>query len=133
MTRERRVSPAVSSLSAARVSASTSRKPNAASRSSTAAGLQRSRAGESVEQWREEQPLVDRPHHRNLGLVLGVERFERGAVGGVAEAEHAGEVGPLAVVGGERVRLVLVDELEPMLDGTQPDVGVIEGPCVSAW
>ena len=94
-------------------------------------GFQSSRAGEGVEQWREEQPLVNRPHHRNLGLVLGVERFERGAVGGVAEAEHAGEVGPLVVAGGERVRLVFVDELEPMLDGTQPDVRGIEGPCVS--
>ena len=61
ITRERRVSPAVSSRTAARVR-STSVKPNAVRRSCGRLRRQRAGARERLEQRREEQPLVDRAH-----------------------------------------------------------------------
>ena len=39
---------------------------------------------------------------------------------------HAREAGPGVGVGGKRVGLVLVDELEPVLDRAEPHVGVVE-------
>ena len=72
MTRERRVSPAVSSSSAARV-CSMSWKPNAVEPFLRGLHRQRADAGERVEQRREEQLLVDRAHDRLVPLVLGVE------------------------------------------------------------
>ena len=84
-------------------------------------------AGERVEQRREEQLLVDRAHDRLLALVLGVElRRARSRSGAVAEAEHAREVRARVGVGRQRVGLVLVDELQPVLDRAQPDVRGVE-------
>ena len=73
---------------------------------------------------------MDRAHDRLVALVLGVELLERRRAGPVAEAEHAREVRARLGVGGERVRLVLVDELEPVLDRAQPHVGLVELPRV---
>ena len=87
---------------------------------------QRADAGQRVEQRREEQLLVDRAHDRLLALVLGVELLERGRAGAVAEAEHAREARARVGVGRQRVRLVLVDELQPVLDRAQPHVRVVE-------
>jgi hypothetical protein len=53
-------------------------------------------------------------------LLVGVEPVQRGRARRVAIAEHPRQVGAGGVVGRERVRLVLVDELEPVLDGPQP-------------
>ena len=43
-------------------------------------GAQRPVAGQRVEQRREEEPLVDRPHGGLVRAVLGRERLERGRV-----------------------------------------------------
>ena len=131
MTRDRRVSPAVSSRSAARV-CSTSRKPNAASRSSAASGDSGPVPGERVEQRREEELLVDRAHRAWWSRCSASNVLERGALGAVAVAEHAGEARPRLLVGRERVGLLLVAELEPVLDRAQEPVRAVEAVGVGA-
>ena len=125
MTRDRRVSPAVSSCSAARVW-SMSRNPNAASRSSAAAsGSAPTPASVSSSGAKKSFSWIARTTAWWRRCVR-VERVERRGARCVAEAEHAREVRARVDVGRDRVRLVLVDELEPVLDRAQPDVRVVE-------
>ena len=102
MTRDRRVRPGGELVAARRASASTSRKPNAVEPLLGGRHRQRADAGERVEQRREEQLLVDRPHDCLVALVLGVElRRAPAASGSVAEPEHAREVRARVGVGRE--------------------------------
>ena len=88
---------------------------------------QRADAGERVEQRREEELLVDRAHDRLVPLVLGVElRRARSRRRRSRKPSTRARCVRVPSSAGKRVRLVLVDELEPVLDGAQPDVGVVE-------
>ena len=74
---ERRVKPGVSSSSAARgaLDVGEAERGEALLRG---LGGQRAGPGERVEQRREEQPLVDRPHRGLVRAVVGLELLERG-------------------------------------------------------
>ena len=125
MTRDRRVRPAVSSRSAERV-CSTSRKPKALKSLLGGRDRERSGTGERVEDRREEQLLVDRPNNCLLALVLDHERIERRLLGSIPESEHPREMRERLGIRGQRMGLVLVDELQTMLDGAQPRVRGVE-------
>ena len=126
MTRERRVRPAVSSASAARVCVDVGEAERG---EPFLGGRHRERADsrERVEQWREEELLVDAAHDALDG------RAARRRTAAIADrparsrkpSTRARRVRAVGSVG-NRVRLVLVDELEPVLDGTQPDVRLVE-------
>ena len=132
MTRERRVSPAVSSASAARVR-STSRKPNAVKSFLRRVHRERADAGQRVEQRREEQLLVDRAHDRLVPLLFLVELLERRARrDGRGNPSTRARCGASVGVGRKRVGLVLVDELQAVLDRAQPHVGLVEPARVAA-
>ena len=132
MTRERRVSPAVSSRSASRVR-STSWKPNAVRRSSAAAAVSGPDARERVEQRREEQLLVDRRAPTPVARGAAVERLDCGLVRLCRGIRAPREVGRARRVGRQCVGLLLVDELQSVLDRPQPDVCVHRAPARRAW
>ena len=131
MTRDRRVSPAASSRTAARVR-STSVKPKAASRSSAASaesGPVPASVSSSGAKKRRSWMLA----HRALVLaVFGLEPLARRAFGAVAVAEDAGQPHQGLLVGGDEVRLLLVVELEAVLDGAQELVRAVEAIDVGA-
>ena len=87
---------------------------------------QRAGAGERLEQWREEEALVDAPHRPLVLPVLGLEPLERGPLGAVAVAEDTREPHQRLLVGRDEVGLLLVVELEAVLDGAQELVGAVE-------
>ena len=131
ITRDRRVSPAVSSvergagLRRRRGSRTRSAVPRAASIDSGAD------AGQRVEQRREEQLLVDRAHDRLVALVRRRRTARARSRSGRSRkpSTRARWVRALGV-GRERVGLVLVDELQPVLDGAEPYVRLVEAPGV---
>ena len=69
---------------------------------------------------------MDRPHGPLVRAVVGLERLQRGAARIVAVAEDAREAGPGGLVGRDRVRLLLVVELDAVLDRSQEAVRSIE-------
>ena len=93
-------------------------------------GRDRERAGtgERVEERREEQLLVDRRGQLPVARWCSrIERVERRLLGSIAEtrAPRARCVSAAGSVG-QRVGLVLVDELQAVFDGAQPDVRRVE-------
>ena len=130
MTRDvRREARAVSSSSAARVccdvdgSRTRRRRSSAASGESapTPASVSRSGAKNSFSWIARTTRLVRAGAPRRA--------LERGRARAVAEAEDAREAGARVDVGRERVGLLLVDELEPVLDRAQQHVRVVERPA----
>ena len=100
------------------------------------AGLGLGRSGRHVDgakrfqQRAEEDSLVDGP---DLALATAQRVIEtgRGRCGHVVlEAQHQGEASPGEGVGGYRVRLFLLDELQPVLDRPQEAVRVTERSSV---
>ena len=85
---------------------------------------------ERLEQRTEVQPLVD-GSHRDLDLREGgVELVQGTALGGVPEAERAGDPGSFGGGDGHRVHLGAVPQLQPMLQAAQEAVGVGQLPGV---
>ncbi len=87
-------------------------------------GRRRLQGGEGLEQRPEEEALVDDP---DVGLVAPhgvVEVGRRRGGGSVGEAEDAGQAPTGGGVGGQRVGLLLLDQLEPVLHRAQEAVGV---------
>src|SRR5262249_33919721 len=76
--------------------------------------------GERVEHRREEHALVDGAHARTVGHELCFELLECAARAAVAVPEHTRQSGARVERGGDRVRLLLVDELQAVLHGAQP-------------
>ncbi len=113
MTRELRVSPCVSSRSAARVC----RVDEAERREPFFRGVDRqgARSREGVEDRREEEALVDRADRRLMCALVGFEGFDRGLSRAVAVFENAGQADEPGLVCRQRVRLLLVPELQTVL------------------
>ena len=149
MSRELRVNPLARSSTAARVRVA-SEKPKASSRRATASadmmgfattfggrvGLRWAGSGrqldgaERFQQGAEEESLVDGP---DLALATAQRVVETGRGRGgrvVLEAKHQSETAPGGGVGGYRVRLFLLDELQPVLHRPQEAVPVTERSSV---
>ena len=111
---------------------SASVKPNAASRAATAsAGQRRARVlGELIEQGAEEEVLVDGPHRGLLAAEVAGQQLAGGGLGRVPVADDPGQAVEGVGLGGQGVDLLLGHQLQPVLDGAQQPVGVVEGPGV---
>ncbi len=88
--------------------------------------------GQRLEDRREEEPFVDRAHGSLVAALVVLEGLQRGPRGSIAVAGDAGETHERLLVRGERVRLLLVPELEPVLDRAQEHVGVRQAIAASA-
>ena len=117
----------MSSTTACRVR-STSVNPNAASRAVGRLGRERrgARGRERLEQRSEPDAFVNGPHRCLVPGEVGVELIDRRRERCAPVAHDPAQPLPGVVVGGHGVHLLLVDELQPVLDGPQEPVGLGE-------
>ena len=126
MSRDDRVKPRVSSRTAALVR-SPSENPNALNLASTAPG-RRSSSSSSAANASSSGRKYSRSWMARTVLWMarqgGVELLEGAALGGVPEAERAGDPRAFLVGDGHRVHLRAVAQLQPVLEAAQEAVGV---------
>ena len=89
-------------------------------------GAQDACTRQRVEDRREEELLVQAAHHGLLRAVAPVELLQGRVAPAVAEPQYASEPGARIVGRGQRVCLLLVDQLEAVFHGSEPHVGLAE-------